>query len=61
MDRGTTIAIPTILFLIFLVLKLTNNIAWSWWYITAPLWIPAVGGILFLLILFVVWLILRRT
>lgn len=30
----------TPLFLIFLVLKLTNTIDWSWWWITAPLWIP---------------------
>lgn len=31
----------TILFLIFLVLKLTDYITWSWWWVTAPLWIPA--------------------
>lgn len=31
-----------ILFLVFLVLKLTNVIDWSWWWVTAPLWIPAI-------------------
>lgn len=31
----------SILFIVFLVLKLTNNIDWSWWWVTAPLWIPA--------------------
>lgn len=30
----------TITFIIFLVLKLTDNIDWSWWAVTAPLWIP---------------------
>ena len=30
----------TILFLIFLTLKLTNNIAWSWLWVFSPLWIP---------------------
>lgn len=25
-------------FLVFLVLKLTNYIDWSWWWVTAPLW-----------------------
>lgn len=30
----------TILFILFLVLKLTRNIDWSWWWVTAPLWIP---------------------
>lgn len=29
-----------LLFLVFLVLKLTNVINWSWWWITAPLWGP---------------------
>ncbi len=28
------------LFLVFLVLKLTGNIDWSWWWVTSPLWIP---------------------
>lgn len=29
-----------LLFLVFLVLKLTKVIDWSWWWITAPLWGP---------------------
>jgi hypothetical protein len=33
------ISLPTILFLIFLILKLTDNIDWSWWWVTSPLWI----------------------
>ena len=32
----------SILFLVFLVLKLTNVIDWSWWWVTAPLWIPII-------------------
>jgi membrane protein YdbS with pleckstrin-like domain len=27
-----------LLFIVFLVLKLTHVINWSWWWITAPLW-----------------------
>lgn len=27
-------------FLVFLVLKLCGVIAWSWWWVTAPLWMP---------------------
>ena len=34
------IGIGGVLFIIFLVLKLTNNITWSWWWVTAPIWIP---------------------
>ncbi|TPE43972.1 hypothetical protein FJM65_11140 [Pontibacter mangrovi] len=29
-----------LLFLIFLVLKLTKVIAWSWWWVTLPLYGP---------------------
>ena len=31
----------TILFLIFLTLKLTGVITWSWWWVACPLWIGA--------------------
>jgi len=42
----------TILFLIFLVLKLTGHINWSWWWVTAPLWIQLlIIGIMVVLIL----------
>ena len=33
------LSITLILFIVFLVLKLTNNIDWSWWWVTSPLWI----------------------
>lgn len=41
-DKATSsgIGLGTILFLIFMTLKLTNHIDWSWWWITAPLWAP---------------------
>ena len=32
--------LATALFLVFLTLKLTNQIDWSWWWVTSPLWIP---------------------
>jgi hypothetical protein len=34
------VGLGMVLFLIFLVLKLTDTIDWSWWWVTAPLWIP---------------------
>lgn len=41
------------MFLIFLTLKLTGYITWSWWLVTAPIWIPvtvmiAIIGVVFL-------------
>lgn len=32
------ISFMSVLFLIFLTLKLTNYITWSWWLVTSPLW-----------------------
>lgn len=41
----TPLPLPTVLFLVFLVLKLTGNIAWSWWWITSPLWIAVLVAV----------------
>lgn len=35
-----------ILFLIFLVLKLTEEINWSWWWVTSPVWVPLLLGLI---------------
>ncbi len=45
---GNGIGLGTVLFLIFLVLKLCGVIDWSWWWVTAPLWCPLAffGGII---------------
>lgn len=44
-----------VLFLIFLVLKLTNVIDWSWWWVTSPLWISfALWGLVILIALIIV-------
>jgi len=39
-NSSNGLGLGTVLFLIFMVLKLTNYINWSWWWVTAPLWIP---------------------
>lgn len=44
---------PLALFLVFLVLKLTGVIAWSWLWVTAPLWF----GIAFAIIILGVFLL----
>lgn len=31
-----------ILGLIFITLKLTGHIAWSWWWVLAPFWVPLI-------------------
>ena len=34
--------LPVMLFIVFLILRLCNVIAWSWWWVTSPLWIAFV-------------------
>jgi hypothetical protein len=42
-----------LLFIAFLILKLCNVITWSWWWVTAPLWIP-VAFVLVVLIIYII-------
>lgn len=49
---STGVSATFLLFLVFLVLKLTGVITWSWWWVTAPLWVPmalivAIGVVVF--------------
>ncbi len=45
------IGFTTLLALVFIVLKLTGYVAWSWFWVLSPLWI---GFILWLLVVFLV-------
>ena len=53
-----------LLFLVFLTLKLTNVINWSWWLVTAPLWIiPSaiiIGIGLLVVVAFIIEMILKK-
>lgn len=46
--------LSTVLFIVFLILKLTNTIDWSWWWVTSPLWISAGLVIIVLLIVLLI-------
>lgn len=37
------------LLIVFIVLKLCGVINWSWWWVTAPLWIPIILILIILL------------
>ena len=56
-------SILTILFVVFVTLKLTGNIDWSWWWVTSPLWIPlaiALGLLCVIMIVAVILIIVNR-
>lgn len=50
-STSSGVGLDIILFVVFLVLKLTETIDWSWWWVTAPLWIPLAFGI----VVFIIW------
>lgn len=46
----------SLLTIVFLILKLTNVIDWSWWWILAPIWMPfaiiiGIGTLLMLVVI----------
>ena len=45
--------------ILFIGLKLTNYIDWSWWWVLSPLWIGLVF-ILAILIMVAMWVMIRR-
>jgi uncharacterized membrane protein (DUF485 family) len=53
-NSSSGIGIGMVLFVVFLVLKLTGNIDWSWWWVTAPLWGPITFIIVFAIVVFVI-------
>ena len=45
--------------LIFIVLKLTNVIAWSWWWVLSPIWITGGIGVAAVLIMLIGYAVVR--
>jgi len=44
-SKSNGIGLGTVLTMVFVVLKLTNYINWSWWWVLSPLWIPILIGL----------------
>ena len=55
-SKNVTVNFPIfgILGLIFITLKLTGHITWSWMWVLAPFWIPlAIAAVIFLVVFIV--------
>ena len=50
-----------LLTILFIALKLLGKITWSWWWVTAPLWIQFGILIIFLLVLAILAIISNYT
>lgn len=49
--------LTTLLTVLFVGLKLTNYIDWSWWWILSPLWIPFTLLVLILFVIFMIYVL----
>lgn len=60
-DKKTNIALTipwtTVLTIVFVILKLTKVIAWSWWWVLSPLWISMAFVVVVFIILFTITII----
>ena len=59
-NTSSGMGIGMILFIVFLVLKLTDVINWSWWWVTSPLWIPLAAAAVIIGILGVMAIIIEK-
>ena len=50
-SKSSGMGLGSVLFVVFLVLKLTDHIDWSWWWVTSPLWIQGLIVIVFFYLL----------
>jgi hypothetical protein len=49
--KSSSISFSGVLTIVFIVLKLTGSIDWSWWWVVAPLWLPiTVAVVIFLFV-----------
>lgn len=49
-----------LLAIVFITLKLTGYIAWSWWWVLAPLWVPVAFVFLVLFLVFIGALVVKH-
>ena len=57
-SSSSGISFMGMLTILFITLKLTNYIDWSWWWVTSPIWIPVVIAIGLAIILLIFTLIM---
>ena len=40
MKKSGGVGLATVIGIVFIILKLVEVIAWSWWWVLSPFWIP---------------------
>jgi hypothetical protein len=54
---SNNLSTAAVVFIVFLILKLTDVIDWSWWWVTSPLWLPIVFGLALIFVVLMIALI----
>lgn len=54
-SKSSGLGILVVLQIVFLVLKLTGLIDWSWWLVLVPLWADIGIGLLFIILAFIIY------
>jgi len=50
MKERRCLSLPDVVLVVFVILKLVGLIAWSWWWVLSPLWIPIALWLFFLFV-----------
>jgi hypothetical protein len=61
---STSLSLMSVLLTIFVVLKLTDNIDWNWWWVISPIWMPfalIVGGVSILTTLLIIYYSFKKS
>ena len=58
--RGHGLGLGSVLTLIFVVLKFTGHIDWSWWWVLSPLWIGLSVAVVLIGVFYLAAVVLAR-
>jgi len=54
-NRSGGIGFVGVLTIVFIVLKLTNLIDWSWWWVLSPIWISVVISVIIVAVAYMIY------
>jgi len=57
--KSTSLSFSSLLTILFITLKLTGYITWSWLWVLSPLWIPIIAIIVGAFIYFLIFAIIK--
>lgn len=54
------VGVSSLLGILFITLKLTNIIQWSWWWVLAPFWIPTAFLVMSLVVVLILAIMINK-